>query len=119
MYKEISIPIELDSSEFCDILESHIYENLDNDLEQALMDGMWEHHDRATYVDDSFEIIEIAHIKDNEYIMHYRYDWFAYLGCKDMDHGDIGERSVHFKLENGQLCFSCLILEQPAPNDEF
>jgi hypothetical protein len=119
MYKEISIPIELDSEEFCDILKSNISDNLDAELESALVDGMWEHNDRAAYEDDSLRIVEIEHIKENEYVMHYEYDWFAYLGCKDMNHGDVGERSVHFKLESGRIIFSCLILEPPAPDEEF
>lgn len=117
MYKEISIPIELSSSEFCSILESHITDNLEK-LEPYILDGMWQHNDRANYVDDSLRIQEIAYKEGNEYVMYYEYDWAANLGCKDMDLKDTAECSVNFKLENGELLFNCLLLERPSPNDE-
>ena len=117
MYQEVKIPIELESAEFCEILGTHITDNL-SELEPYLIDGLWQHSDRAEYMDDSLTISEISHVKDNEYIMYYEYEWFAYMGCKDMDHGDTAERSVKFKLENGELVFNILILERPSPEDE-
>ena len=118
MYEEISIPIALDSPEFCDILESNIADSFD-ELQSYLLDGIWQHNDRAEYVDDSLQIQEIIHIKDNEYVMHYEYEWYAYFGCRDMDLRDTSERSVNFKLIDGKLVFNFLILERRSTDEEF
>ncbi len=117
MYKEIELDIDLSSDEFCEILRTQIEDRLDK-LEPYLLDGLWQKGDRAEYSEDTLVINEITHNSGNEYTMYYEYEWFAFMGCKDMDHGDTADGSVDFKFQNGRLIFNFLILERPSTENE-
>jgi hypothetical protein len=62
--------------------------------------------------------VEVVHEKGNKYTLYYEYEWFAYLGCDDLNKGSRQKERVSFSVENSTVSFQFLKLERPAPADE-
>ena len=80
---------------------------------------MRRHHYRAEYVDDTFEIDSVEHIKGVTYAINFNYAWFAGSGCKDDVGGDVAFDSARFTYRDGTISFSYEDEPERYPNDEF
>jgi hypothetical protein len=69
---------------------------------------------------NGIQIEQIEYQTSNEYCMTYKYDWFVYNGCADMDEQDNENGFVCFTVGgNGDIEFDMPELEERSTYNEF
>ncbi|MGL6021392.1 MAG: hypothetical protein ACRC0C_22505 [Gibbsiella quercinecans] len=98
-------------------LKEVIEDNLDI-LVPALTSGLSFYSESARYVPNSLEILEIKPLHNNEYSMHYRYQWEIFNGCLDISAEENISDNVTFTLNDGKLLFDIIDRSRPSTLDE-
>ncbi|MBD1577594.1 MULTISPECIES: hypothetical protein [Vibrio] len=65
--------------------------------------------------DNGITLQEVVHIQGNQYALQYRYDWFVFSPCTNLDETGTHQNKVTFSLKPaGEICFDLSALGNEA-----
>lgn len=96
-----------------DVIRNNIHS-----VEEVLVSGLMYYSEDARYTPGSLEILEITNLKDNQHSMTYRYQWYIFNACLDINTEEILTNTVTFIVHPEKIIFDIISNDRPSPADE-
>ncbi|ANI28333.1 hypothetical protein PL78_00560 [Yersinia entomophaga] len=87
-------------------------------IEENLTSGLMYYSEDARYAAGSLEILEIKNIQLNDYSMTYRYQWYIFNACLDINTQDYITNAVTFIVHPEKIIFDIIDYDKPSTADE-
>ncbi|AJJ65021.1 hypothetical protein [Yersinia aldovae] len=99
------------------LLKNVIRNNI-HTIEESFVSGLMYYSEDAHYTPGSLEILEIMHIEDNRYSMTYRYQWYIFNACLDINTEELLTNAVTFIVHPKRILFDIINNDRPSTADE-
>lgn len=104
----IQLNFEAHSQDTANLIYSYLEKNHQDSILKSVLDIDLSFIDYRAQSTGYFIINDVEYVDDDNYILHYKTNYYIYNLCKDMDIDDDYETSINFTLNDGVLVFDMI-----------